>query len=285
MFSCACHQSQTPNLSGKGWHWTEENGGLNQSLLDCPSKLQATSAQSNVLTSFRLQNQDTRLTAKRKQADTWAKGAFLLPSVRCWFCNQSGSFIFNCRTKVLQRHNCSVETLLIGLISNTTTIYGAEKHSIMKSYSEKLWTKYSFYKKHFLIKYATAPETAHHIQMKRLVLRSLGAHHLPISSGPSQRCYSPLRKCIWQIKNGDFSKLLSHRPHTLNHSEPVPRNKVSRDTLSAALRSMWYATDALRYSMQITMMYKFSTRIRSSTVDLQNVYASPVKCRFSKHTA
>lgn len=152
VFSCACHQSQTLSLSGKGWHWTEENGGLNQSLLDCPSKLQATSAQSNVLTSFWLQNQDTRLTAKCKQADTWAKGAFLLPSVQCWFCNQSGSFIFNCRTKVLQRHNCSVETLLIGLISNTTTIYGAEKHSITKLYSEKLWTKYSFYKKHFFNK-------------------------------------------------------------------------------------------------------------------------------------
>lgn len=55
-----------------------------------------------------------------------------------------------------------------------------------------------------------APETAHHIQMKRLVLQSPGAHHLPISSGPSQCCYAPLRKRIWQIENGGFSKLLSH---------------------------------------------------------------------------
>lgn len=54
-----------------------------------------------------------------------------------------------------------------------------------------------------------APETAHHIQTKKLVLQSVGAQNLPISFGPSQRHYSPLRERIWQSEDGDFSKLLS----------------------------------------------------------------------------
>lgn len=38
-----------------------------------------------------------------------------------------------------------------------------------------------------------APETAHHIQIKRLVLQSVGAQNLPISSGPSQ-CLFPFER-------------------------------------------------------------------------------------------
>lgn len=53
-----------------------------------------------------------------------------------------------------------------------------------------------------------APETAHHIQMKRLVLQSVSAQTLPIFAGSSQCYYSPLRERIWQSEDGDFSKLL-----------------------------------------------------------------------------
>lgn len=49
-----------------------------------------------------------------------------------------------------------------------------------------------------------APETAHHIQMKRPVLQSVGAQNLPIFSGPSQCYHSPLRERIWQSEDGDF---------------------------------------------------------------------------------
>jgi len=53
-----------------------------------------------------------------------------------------------------------------------------------------------------------APETARHVQMMRLVLQSEGTQNLPVSSGPSQCYYAPLRERIWQSEDGDFSKLL-----------------------------------------------------------------------------
>jgi len=54
---------------------------------------------------FWLHNQGSRLTAKigLQQSE------HLSPSAWCWFCNQSGSFIFNCCTNALQRHNCSLK--------------------------------------------------------------------------------------------------------------------------------------------------------------------------------
>lgn len=105
----------------------------------------------------------------------------------------------------------------------------------------------------------------------------------PISSGPSQCYYSPLRERVWQSADGDFSKLLSCWPHALKHSEPVPRNKVSRDTPSVTRRSMWYITDAFGYPMQVAVIYKFSTRIRNSTAHLQNLHTPPANRHFSKH--
>lgn len=74
-------------------HQTELRGGKDLHVF----KVWATSAESNALTSSQPQNQGGRFTAKIRLQQS----ELLLPSVWCWFCNRSGSFIFNCYTNAL----------------------------------------------------------------------------------------------------------------------------------------------------------------------------------------